>query len=109
MNEPAPKGIIQSADQTQELHQRVSEHLNKAGFAVTPQSVNPEDASPLKAIEEALGNTTHVIGNTLEEAIGGSSDEARVRTVKGREPVSIAEKRGLMMRFRRRLGIDKAA
>ncbi len=100
MQEPVPRGIVQSAEQpTKELHEGVSGNLNQAGFESTPKSVNPEDSSPLKAIREALGDTTHVVGSTFDEVVGGAGDAVRVRTAEGKVPIAIAAirrlKRGL--------------
>lgn len=105
MQKPVPKGIVQSADQTSALHKMVSSNLKQAGFEATPQSVNPEDNSPLKAIEETLGDTAHIVGSTTDELIGGStSDTARVRSAEGKVPTAIAAVR----RFKQRL-MGKAA
>ena len=89
MTGPAPKQIIQPADGIQSLHAKVSGHLNQAGHPATPQSVNPDDQTPLKKIEETLGDTTHVVGSTIEEVFG-SSNTTHVRTTGGKVPILIA-------------------
>lgn len=96
MQEPVPKGIVQSAEQpTRELHEKVSGNLNQAGFESTPQSVNPEDNSPLRKIEEIWGDTAHIVGSTVDEQIRGVSDTARIWTAEGKVPIAIAAGRGL--------------
>ena len=99
MQEPVPKGIVHSAEQlTRRLHEEVSGNLSEAGFKATPQSVNPDDNSPLEAIKEAWGDTVHVVGSTVDEQIGGSGDTARIRTTEGRLPVAIANIRRRLMK-----------
>lgn len=96
MQEPVPRGIAQSSEQpTKELQKNISGYLNQAGFEATPQSVNPEDNSPLKAIEERLGDTAQVIGSTLDEWVEGASESSRVRIAEGKVPIAIAALRGL--------------
>lgn len=81
--------IIQPTEQhVSDLHQKVSQQLNQAGHQATPQSVNPDDNSPLKSIQEAVGDTTHVVGSTFEELVRGS-DTSHVRTATGKVPISI--------------------
>lgn len=101
MDRSAPKGVMQSAGQpAQDLHRKVSAHLNQAGYRVTPQSVNPDDQSPLKGIEEAIGDTTHVVGSTFEELVSGSNDITHVRTAEGKVPVLIALKKRFLKKHR---------
>lgn len=100
MKEPVPKGIVQSAEQsTKELHEEISGSLNKAGFDATPQSVNSEDNSPLKAIKEKWGDTVHIVGSTYDEQIGGTGDTARIRTAEGKVPTAIDAVRRLKQKF----------
>ncbi len=85
MNEPAPKGIIQSADQPmQDLHAETSSNLRRLGHPATQQSVNPHDRSSLENIQEALADITkdqaRVIGGTIEEYIGGVTPTTHVGT-----------------------------
>lgn len=94
MDGSAFKPVVQPSGQsTQDLHQKVSDHLNQVGHSSTPQSVNPDDRSPLKQIEEAVGDTTHVVGSTFEELVGGDSGVTHVRTAKGKVPILIALKK----------------
>ena len=95
------KAIIQSAEQpTQDLHAVVSSKLTEAGHPATPQSVNPDDQSPLEEIARKIGDATHVVGSAIEENLGGASPTTHVRTTGGEEPISIARKRS---------GLQKAA
>lgn len=90
-------GIIQSAEQpTQDLHRTVSGHLNQAGHSATPESVNPQDQSPLKKVEDMVGDTTHMVESTFKELVGGTSDTTHVRTAGGKVPTVIALKRRLL-------------
>ncbi len=90
----SPGNIIQFPGQhAQNLHKRVSSHLSKAGHPATPQTVNPDDQSPLEKIEEALGDPSHAVGSTIEEVFGGTGDATHVRTAKGKVSVFIALKR----------------
>lgn len=102
MNEPAPKDIIQSANQpTKDLHQTVSGHLNELGHPATPQSVDPHDESSLEGIGQAAANMmkdpARVAGAVWEEQVSGESPSTDVGTTKGRAPV-----RKWQERFRRK-------
>lgn len=92
------KNIIQSAEKPiQDLHAAVSSQLDQAGHPATPQSVNPEDQSPLenvrRIVEEITSDPVHIVGSTLEEHTIGKSPTTHVRTLKGEVPVLIALKR----------------
>lgn len=83
MNEPAPKRIIQSAEQpTQELHETVGGELSKFGHNVSTQ---PESTKPIPLTEELqqIGtDVTHITGSTVEELITGKGGSTRDRTAK---------------------------
>ncbi len=97
---PAPTKFLQyTKDQDEELRKKVADNSTKAGHPVTAADVNPEDNSPLKAIEEAMGDTTHVVGSTVDEWVGGASDTARVRTAKGKVPSALAAIRRLKQKL----------
>lgn len=96
---PAPTEVLQyTKDQDEELRKKVADNSTQAGHPVTAADVNPEDDSPLKAIEEAWGDTTHAVGSGVDEFIGGASDTARIRIVEGKIPTAIAASR----RFKQR-------
>lgn len=100
MNEPAPQGIIQSAEQpTEDLHAGISSKLNEAGHKATIQSVNPDDHSPLRGIQEMYGDSAHIAGSTLDEVMGGTNDTTNVRTARDKVPISIAVARALKRRL----------
>lgn len=61
--------------------QKISDELNKAGHAVTPSAVNPEDDSPLKKITEETGNMLRFTGAHLEDQVYGGNETGRVQTV----------------------------
>ncbi|HCE31360.1 MAG: hypothetical protein UT54_C0026G0009 [Candidatus Daviesbacteria bacterium GW2011_GWB1_39_5] len=90
MHEPVPKGIIESADPTPELHRKASDLLNQGGYTTTPVSVNPNDQSPLENIRDMLGNATYVVGSTIKEQTGGGGLSTGERSVEGSVPVTIA-------------------
>lgn len=92
--------IVQSSEKpTQDLHTGVSQQLQQAGHPATPQSVDPEDRSSLNGIKEALGDTTHVVGSTFEELVGGTTGTTYTRTTGGKVPISIEVARRLKRRF----------
>lgn len=93
---PAPTEIQHIDQQEADLYNKMAPPVEQAtGQLTPPASLKPEDNSPLKAIEGAVGDTTHVVGSTVDEWIGGASDAARVRTTEGKIPTAIAAYRRL--------------
>lgn len=103
MQEPAPKGTIHLVDQnTTKFHEDVARHVGQmTDQATIPQSVNPDDQSPLIKIQQALGDTTHVVGSSFEELVGGTSPDTHDRTIRGHNVVSLIKERAGRL-FRRR-------
>lgn len=100
MNEPAPKGIQYTDQQTADLHNNVVKHSTEAGHPTTLAEVNPDDDSPLKDIQDTLGKTAVHLANS----VGGEGPTTNIETVSGSKVVSFMRK---MQRFKS--GIKKAA
>ena len=64
-----------------ELHEQVSNGLNQIGHPATPQSVNPNNESPLESIKRDVEQWT---GSTLKKTMGGASYSINDRGTKGR-------------------------
>ncbi|MDD5147412.1 MAG: hypothetical protein PHV63_02595 [Candidatus Daviesbacteria bacterium] len=87
---PAPTGVLQHIKaQDNNWHENVADNLTKAGHPTTAADVNPDDNSPLKGIEEAWGDTVHVVGSAVDEQVGGAGDNARIRTAQSKIPRAI--------------------
>lgn len=67
-----------------DLHQKTSENLRKAGYHVTPQTLNPNDQSPLEVIRERLGEAVHVVGSQAEETLLGKGPQTHIGTTRGK-------------------------
>lgn len=99
MSDSAQK-VLQYADHSQQkLHQTIADEASKiVGRQIKPADVNPDDQSPLREIQDVLGDSTHVAGSTVEELLHGSST-AHVRTVKGKRAVSISAGKWFKKKF----------
>lgn len=75
-----------------ELHEQVSNELNQIGHQATPQSVNPDDESPLEPIKRDVRQWT---GSALEGTMGGASNSINDRGTKGRIAMLINRLRGM--------------
>lgn len=92
MQEPAPKGIRLVDKDIADLHTKTVEPVGQIiGHPVTPQSLNPEDESPLGRIAEEVGNIKRYTEASFEDAVQGGNETGRIHTVSkgGRLPVSI--------------------
>ncbi|MBI2314993.1 hypothetical protein HYU93_02985 [Candidatus Daviesbacteria bacterium] len=57
MQEPAPKGIYLTDEDTHKLHNGVAKPVEQlTGHPVRPQSLQPIDESPLEKVAEEAGN-----------------------------------------------------
>src|SRR3989344_6061387 len=69
--EAAPNRIIQSAEQPDTDSQKgVHKPLIEAGHNVAPESLNPNDESPLDNIKGALGDAGYDLGTTFGATFG---------------------------------------
>lgn len=96
----APTEVLQHVSKlTSDLQHTVANGSTQAGHPVTAKEVNPDDRSSLENIRQTVESMTRdpvrIVGGIVEEKTGGESYTTHVGTTGGKEPISIAARRGL--------------
>lgn len=89
----APTEYLQHTEvHDKKLPKEVATNLTQAGYPATPQTVNPNDESPLESIKR---DVEHWAGSTLKGTMGGASNSVNDRGTKGRIATLIGKLRGM--------------
>ncbi|OGE44113.1 hypothetical protein A3B45_04150 [Candidatus Daviesbacteria bacterium RIFCSPLOWO2_01_FULL_39_12] len=75
---------------TDDLHQKTSEQLNKAGFSLTPQSVDPQQKSMIEKIKILSEEARHDLSRLAEQTKGElTSGTHYISDIKSSGPLAI--------------------
>lgn len=82
-----------TAQREVDLYEKITGSLKKANYNVTPQSLNPNDQTPLERIKEGWGDAVHIVGNQAEKGLFGKGPDTYTRVTSSRNPNDLALER----------------